>query len=75
MPPASLSRQLLHHRPDNFLIAGFAFNTMRSNMKVLHESSRHKQPVFDVEVVVAFRHAIDFTPDKFPVVRMNAMKH
>jgi hypothetical protein len=48
---------------------------MRSNVKVFHASIWHKQTVFDVEVVVAFRHAIDFTPYKFAVIRMSALKH
>src|ERR1700694_3115452 len=48
---------------------------MRPNVKVFHESIRHKQTMFDVEVVVSFRHAMDFMPHEFAVVRMSALKH
>jgi hypothetical protein len=48
---------------------------MGSDVKVFHEPIRHEQTVLDVEVVIAFRHAIELMPHKLAVVRMNALKH
>jgi len=67
-------RSYVHHRPDNFLIACLTLHTMRSNLKIFHESILQEQTQLDVEVVGALRHAIDFVPHEFAVVRMNAFK-